>query len=60
MLDDAWLDELFAAAIEATEEAVVDSLFRADTVTGRDGHVAEALPIHETIELLAHAGRLAD
>lgn len=60
VLDDAWLDELFAAAIEATEEAVVDSLFRADTVTGRDGHVAEALPIHETIELLAHAGRLAD
>ena len=56
VLDDAWLDELFAAAIEATEEAVIDSLFRADTVTGRDGHVAEALPIHETIELLARAG----
>lgn len=59
ILDDAWLDELFAATVEATEEAALDSLFRADTVTGRDGHVAHGLPIPRTLELLAAAGRIA-
>lgn len=58
LLDDAWLDELFSATVEATEEAVLDSLFRADTVTGRDGHVARGLPIPRTLELLAAAGRI--
>ena len=59
LVDDAWLDELFAAVVEATEEAVLDSLFRADTVAGRDGHVAHGLPVPETLALLAAAGRLA-
>ena len=58
LLDDAWLDELFAATVEATEEAALDSLFRADTVVGRDGHVARGLPIPRTLELLAAAGRI--
>lgn len=58
LLDDAWLDELFAATVEATEEAALDSLFRADTVAGRDGHVARGLPIQRTLELLAAAGRI--
>jgi D-aminopeptidase len=58
LLDDAWLDELFAATVEATEEAALDSLFRADTVVGRDGHVARGLPISRTLELLAAAGRI--
>jgi D-aminopeptidase len=43
---------LFQAVIEATEEAVYNSLFRATTTTGRDGHVAEAIPIEETKEIL--------
>ena len=59
IVDDAWLDDLFAAVVEATEEAVLDSLFRADTVTGRDGHVAPGLPVPETLALLDAAGRLA-
>jgi len=43
---------LFQAVIEATEEAVYNSLFRATTVKGRNGHVAEALPIEETCRIL--------
>ena len=43
---------LFQAVIEATEEAVYNSLFRATTVKGRDGHIAEALPIDETSRIL--------
>ena len=47
---------LFQAVIEATEEAVYNSLFRATTVKGRDGHVAEALPIEETCRILRKYG----
>jgi D-aminopeptidase len=42
---------LFEATVEATEEAVYNSLFRATTVTGR-GHTIEALPIDQTVEIL--------
>ncbi len=52
VLSDRDLDGLFAAAVEATEEAVLDSLFRATTTTGRLGRVAEALPINEMLELM--------
>ncbi len=57
-LHDEFIDPLFAAVVEATEEAVIDSLFVADTVVGRDGHRLAGLPIARTLELLAAAGRL--
>ena len=43
---------LFQAVIEATEEAIYNSLLRATTVRGRSGHVAEAIPIERLRELL--------
>jgi len=43
MLGDALLDPLFEAAAEATERAIVDALFAAETVTGFRGHVRRAL-----------------
>jgi D-aminopeptidase len=52
VLSDRDLDALFAAAVDATEEAVLDSLFRARTTTGRYGRVAEALPIDEMLGLM--------
>ena len=51
--DDATLSPLFAAVIEATEEAILNSLLRATTVHGRAGHTAEALPVDRLRELLA-------
>lgn len=36
---------LFHAAAEATEEAILNALTSAETMTGRDGHVAHALPV---------------
>ena len=51
------LDPLFAAGIEATEEAVYNSLFRAETTTGR-GRRVEALPIEPTLEILRRYHRL--
>lgn len=44
MLSDAFIDPLFHATIEATEEAVVNALVAAQTMTGRDGIIAHALP----------------
>jgi len=43
--------------IEATEEAIYNSLFRATTTTGR-GHTVDALPIDRTLEILRSHGAL--
>jgi D-aminopeptidase len=56
-LDEEHLDPLFAAVVEATEEATLDALATADTVVGRDGHLVPGLPIDRTLELLRAAGR---
>jgi D-aminopeptidase len=45
------MSPLFLATIEATEEAIINSLLRATTVTG-SGHTAEALPIEATKTIL--------
>jgi len=45
------MSPLFLAVIEATEEAVYNSLFRATTMTGR-GKTIEALPLSRTLEIL--------
>ena len=50
MSNDA-MSPLFQAAIEATEEAVYNSMFKATTTTG-NGHTVEALPIDKTVEIL--------
>jgi D-aminopeptidase len=44
---------LFLAAIEATEEAVLDALCRAETMTGFEGRTVEALPVEAVRELVA-------
>jgi len=54
------LSPLFHAAIEATEEAIYNSLFRATTVTGYRGHCVEALPIDRVVAILRAYGRLRD
>jgi D-aminopeptidase len=51
LLSNDAMSPLFLAAIEATEEAVYNSLFRATTTTGH-GHTVEALPIDKTLEIL--------
>jgi D-aminopeptidase len=51
------MSPLFPAVIEATEEAVYNSLFRATTMTG-SGHTLEALPIEKTTEILKKYGAI--
>ena len=48
---------LFEMALEATEEAVYNSLLRATTMTGR-GHTVEALPVEKTIGILRKYGTI--
>ncbi len=50
------MSPLFQAVVEATEEAIYNSLFRATTVTGRGGNTVEALPIEKTVEILKKYG----
>ena len=52
------MSPLFEAVIEATEEAVYNSLFKATTVTG-NGHTVEALPIEQTMEILRRHNALS-
>ncbi|GAB3980195.1 P1 family peptidase [Spirosoma terrae] len=49
---------LFMAAIEATEEAIINSLFAAQTMSGDQGHQIEQLPVDKVVELLKKAGQV--
>lgn len=51
-LDNNATTPLFLAAVEATEEAVLNSLFMATTVTGDGGRTREALPIDKVLEII--------
>lgn len=55
-VDGSTLTSLFQAAVEATEEAVINSLFKARGVSGFRGHRVEALPIEPTLEVLRRRG----
>jgi D-aminopeptidase len=52
------LDMLFEAVIEATEEAIVNSLFAAETKTGRYNVKIESLPIEKTLDIMRRYGRI--
>ncbi|NDD91166.1 S58 family peptidase [bacterium] len=52
-LKDIAIDPLYGAAIEATEEAILNSLFASDTMEGVAGHTAQGLPIDRVRELLS-------
>lgn len=48
---------LFMAAIEATEEAIINSLFAAQTMTGNQGHRVGQLPVEKVVDFLKKAGQ---
>lgn len=52
------IDNLFQATVEATEEAIINALFRATTLIGRDGNTREALPVARVMEIMQAAGRV--
>jgi D-aminopeptidase len=54
------MDALFEATVQATEEAVVNAMVAAKTMTGVNGHTVEALPHDKLREVLKKYNRLAD
>ena len=57
MLPDGAMSDLFWGAIEATEEAICNALVAAETMTGRDGITAHALPHDALVEVMTRYGR---
>ncbi len=57
MVPDASITPLFWGAIEATEEAILNALVAADTLVGRDGITAHALPHDRLVEIMTKHGR---
>lgn len=57
LLSNDAVSALFPAVIEATEEAIYNSLFRAETTTG-NGRTVDALPVESTIETLQKHGMI--
>jgi D-aminopeptidase len=58
IVPDKQLDDLFAATVDATEEAVANALWAAVETRGRDGRVAHALPKGDVLALLERHGRI--
>ena len=58
MLPNDSMDSLFAATVQATEEAIVNAMVAATDMTGRDGHHVRALPHDELRAVLARYNRL--
>jgi L-aminopeptidase/D-esterase-like protein len=57
MLPNERMGGLFDATVQATEEAIINALVAAETMTGRDGHTAPALPHDRVRELLKKYNR---
>jgi D-aminopeptidase len=55
LLRNEQMSPLFLAAAEAAEEAILNSLFKAERMEGRDGHIAEALPLDKLKGLIPEA-----
>jgi len=58
MLPNDAINGVFEAAVEATEEAIVNAMVGAETMTGIDGHKVSALPHDRLREVLKKYGRL--
>lgn len=56
VLHNDYMSPLFMAVIEATEEAILNSLFAAKTTTA-NGRTIEALPLERVLEILGKYGR---
>jgi len=53
-----YLGSVYRAAVEATEEAVLNALFKAETMVGRDGNTREGIPLDRVKEIMEKYGRL--
>ena len=52
------MSSLFLAVIEATEEAIINSLFTAETTLGNKDHKIEKLPIEKVLHIMKKYNRI--
>jgi D-aminopeptidase len=57
-MPDDLISPLFQAAIESTEEAILNSMFKATTLVGFQGFTGEALPLDRVVDMLRECGRI--
>ena len=55
---DSFLTPLYRATVEATEEAILNALFMADTMTGVEEHIRYALPLEQTMSIMQKYNRI--
>ncbi len=60
MLPNDWLDPMFTATVQATEEAVINAMIAAETMTGIENHKAIALPHDKLRAVLKKYNRLVE
>ncbi|HSE36641.1 MAG TPA: P1 family peptidase [Blastocatellia bacterium] len=60
MLPNDRMNSFFEATVQATEEAIVNALIAAETMTGADGHKVIALPHDRLIQVMKKYNRLAE
>lgn len=60
VLHNSYLNPLYQAAVEATEEAIINALTGASTTVGRNGNVVHALPLDHLRKLMKTYGRLEE
>ena len=60
MLPNDRMNPLFEATVQATEEAIVNALIAAETMTGADGHTVIALPHDRLKQVMKKYNRLAE
>ena len=58
VLSNRYLDPFFSAAVEAIEEAILNSMLQSPTMVGRDGVTVHALPDDRLVDVLRGHGRL--
>ena len=54
---DGFLNILYQAAVEATEESIINALFKSETMIGYQGHIRIELPLDQIREIFDRYGR---
>ncbi len=58
MLKNRWISRLYQGVVESTEEAILNSLTMAYSMSGRDGNTYHALPLDRLVQIMRAYGRL--
>lgn len=55
---ETWINPVYRAAVESTEESIINAMFKAETMVGRDGNTLYGIPLGKVQEIMKAYGRL--